>query len=73
MALSSMSEAIDYYTRHGIIVHPLKRPIPGNKKTGKDPFYDGWQNRTVPYNRLDLIHVTDKGHNLGASCGKAQI
>ena len=62
---------VKYYTENGIIVHPLTRPISGDKSTGKAPILSEWQTRTEPYDENDFKKWLKQGYNIGANCGKA--
>ena len=65
-----MKAAVDYYTLHGIIVHPLVPPIYGNKSTGKAPISTGWQSRKTPYDAAYMVREISKGCNIGGNCGE---
>lgn len=69
--MSAILDAVTHYTEAGIIVHPLKPAILGNKETGKAPIPTDWQHKTTPYAIGYLEQNVKKGCNIGANCGKA--
>lgn len=64
-------EAYDYYTKAGIIVHPLVAPVLGDRATGKSPIPKDWQIRQSPYHPAYITQELNRGCNIGMLCGKA--
>ncbi len=71
ISFESMSQAFDYYTSRGIIVHPVQKPEQDNSKTGKAPIPAKWQVKDKPYDAKFIEKHVKEGCNIGANCGKA--
>lgn len=63
--------AYRHYTECGIIVHPLQAPKAGDRRTGKSPLLQGWNERKVPYTEKQMESYAQRGCNLGIVCGDA--
>lgn len=63
--------AYRHYTDCGIIVHPLQAPKAGDRRTGKSPILQGWNERRTPYTEKQMESYTARGCNLGIVCGDA--
>lgn len=67
-----MRQAAQLYTEAGWIIHPIKPPEPGNKRTGKAPWETGWQHRIAPRSSKELDDFFSDGrNNIGLLCGRA--
>lgn len=71
---AEMLEAARGYTMAGLIIQPLRKPQKDDKKTGKAPIEEAWQNRQEPRSEADLVKFwgkeTSSPYNIGLQCGK---
>lgn len=71
---ADMLEAARRYTSAGMIIHPIGKPVKGDKKTGKAPIEKKWSSRTEPRSEADLTRFwgkeTDNPYNIGLLCGE---
>jgi len=71
---AEMLEAAKRYTAAGLIIHPLRKPVTGDRNTGKAPFEKDWSSRTEPRSETDLMKFwgrkTDIPYNIGLLCGE---
>ncbi len=71
---SEMLEAAWRYTEAGLIIHPISRPVEGDKRTGKAPIERKWSERTETRTEAELMRFwgKDKGipYNIGLQCGE---
>lgn len=62
------------YTEAGLIIHPLSKPKPGDRATGKAPIERKWQDRETARSEEDLFKFWGRSanppYNIGLQCGK---
>lgn len=67
-------EAARRYTGAGLIIHPLRKPVKGDKGTGKAPIEKDWSSRKETRDEADLLRFwgrgTDTPFNIGLLCGE---
>jgi len=71
---ADMLEAARTYTKAGLIIHPLRRPVLNDKGTGKAPFEDNWTDREAPRSDEEILKFWGRKaaapYNIGLQCGK---